>query len=515
MNLTGSKWVNLIIIPVTIILITGLNYYNKNTQVEDVINNDWSTSTPETENMNPVLLDEMMEVISKESIPIDSVIVVRNGCIVKEEYPSSKGQDTKRKLWSTTKSITSALIGIAIQEGYIEGVDQKVLDYFPEITVTEQDRKKEITIKHLLTMTPGYQWDKSFHGSGMRASVNPVQYVLDSPMVHNPGAVYNYGDGAPFLLGAILSKATGLSTLEFATKYLFEPLNITEIYWENNGDEYFTASGLHLLPRDMAKIGCLFLNEGKWGNEQIISPEWIEESTQTHFSGPGFMAGEDYYIDGYGYLWWINPDSGVYYASGMFEQRIYICPELELVVVFTAHNVGNDVTPRLLFKYILPSCIEYTPNRYDKYGVSFSYPRGMNVGEAPSPFAEGDISEDSGFVQVSYSYPYESFSVMWYAKNEGTDQTTEIERLFSMIESDTNVIERGAVYSMEVNGRSILYMSANVTEDGYQTSGMIGCWFSYNDEKTILSYYIADPNDFTQKEIKNNFLDYINSVQHE
>lgn len=513
MNLAGSKWSNLIVIPLLVFLITSLNYYTTNKQVEETACDVWGISAPEAENMNPALLDEMMEVISEERLPVDSVIIVRNGCIVKEEYPSSSIKPyTKRKLYSATKSITSALIGIAIQEGYIEGVDQKIMEYFPDRTVTEQDRRLEITIGHLLTMTPGYQWTNG-DGGAMRASADPVQYVLDKPMIQTPGAMYNYGDGAPFLLGAILSKATGMSTLEFATEHLFDPLNITDVYWENNGDQYFAASGLHLRPRDMAKIGYLFLNDGKSGDEQIISQDWVRESTQTHLSGSGFMAGDEFYVDGYGYLWWTYPESGVYYASGLYEQRIYVCPELDLVIVFTSHNNGGEVTPRLLFQYILPACEEYTPIRYSKYGVSFSYPRGMKLVEAPSPLVGGEISEESGFVQAYFSHPYQSISMMWYPMRGEMELDAEMNRLFALIESEKTIIKRGLADSIYVDGNNVLYLSANVTENGHETSGMIGCWLSEDTERVILSYYITDPSVFTKKEIKSTFIDQLVSIR--
>jgi CubicO group peptidase (beta-lactamase class C family) len=362
-------------------------------------------------------------------------------------------------------------------------------------------------------MTAGYEWGNQGTGGAMRTSADPVQYVLDRSMIQTPGSVYNYGDGAPFLLGAIISKATGMSTLEFATEYLFDPLNITDIRWERNGEQYFTASGLHLLPRDMAKIGYLFLNNGRWGEEQIISPEWITESTQTHVSGPGFMAGDPFEVDGYGYLWWTFPDCGIYYASGMYEQRIYVCPELDLVVVFTSSNYGAEVTPRLLFQYILPACEEYTASRYSKYGVSFSYPIGMKLVEASSPYGGEVVSEESGFVQAYFKHPSQSVSMMWYPGSEEMGIEEEMNKLFSMIESDTTVIDRGSTDIKEFGGRTVLYLSANVTENGYTTSGLIGGWFNRDTQRIVLTYYIADPSFFTQREIKTTFINHLESFR--
>jgi CubicO group peptidase (beta-lactamase class C family) len=509
---TSSKLSSLIIIPLVIIVITSFNYFSTNRITQD--SKDWSISTPEAENMSPDLLEKMRENMHEERLPVDSVIIIRNGCIVMEEYPSSSiPSSTKRKLYSATKSITSALIGIAIQEGYIEGVDQKIIDYFPDKTIADKDRRQMITIKHLLTMTGGYEWGNDGTGSGMRNSADPVQYVLDKPMVQDPGNVYNYGDGSPFLLGAIIYEVTGMTVLEFAEKYLFTPLNITDVSWESSGDQYFAASGLWMRPRDMAKIGQLFLNYGKWGEKQVISQDWITESTETHVSGQGFMAGANFDVDGYGYLWWTYPESGVYYASGMYEQRIYVCPELDLVAVFTSHNDGAEVTPRLLFHYILPACNDYTHNSFSKYGLSFSYPRGMKVIEAPSPFGGEVVSEESGFVQAYFSYGYESISVMWYPKSNDMDLDSEIEGLFSLFKSEKNLIERGSIELLENAGQDIHYMSANVTENGYTTSGMIGCWYSEGTDRVVFTYIIADPLSYTQEEIRNMFFDHISTFQ--
>jgi CubicO group peptidase (beta-lactamase class C family) len=156
----------------------------------------WPVSTPEAQGMDSTKLEEMLAYIEEENLPITSVLIVRHGSLVMEAYPQRyAGPDVKRKLYSATKSFISALIGIAIQEGFLESVDQKVIDFFPERTIKNLDaRKRDITIEHLLTMTPGYQWDMG-DGSRMRDSQDPVQYVLDKPMVAAPGTVYNYGDG--------------------------------------------------------------------------------------------------------------------------------------------------------------------------------------------------------------------------------------------------------------------------------------------------------------------------------
>jgi len=503
------KSFSFILVSLLLAAITGFNYINSQNETQQDMTSDWTYSTPEDENMDSNLIQNMIDMIEEQSLPINSVIVVKNGRIVKEEYLSqSYGSETKRKMWSATKSVTSALIGIAIQEGFMEGVDQKVLDFFPGRTVNGD--KQEVTIEHLLTMTPGHQWAKG-DGSGMRYSVDPVQYVLDKPMVYPPGTMYNYGDGAPFLLSAALTEATGMTTLEFAQEYLFDPLNITNVYWEGKDGQYFAASGLHLTPRDMGKLGYLFLNNGKWGEKQVVPAKWVDVSTKSHISGPGFMAERDFYVEGYGYLWWVLPESGVYYAAGMHEQRIYVCPELDLVAVFTSNNNGNDVTPGLLHKYILPACEEYVEESYVKNGISFSYPTGMSLVEAPAPGTE-TLSDASGFLQLRSGYPLETISVMWHPPEGNIDLEREIANLFSMVENEVTTIERVQYQDSEINGHNMVYMYANVTENGYTTSGAIGCWYCDESGRVIMYYYITDPEVFPQKEISEEFFKHLKTI---
>ena len=510
----SSKSITYFLIPVLLIVITGLIYYTSSQPrpQEQIPADEWMVVSPETENMDSSQLQDMMDLITEQDLPVNSVIIVRNGRIVKEEYPSATiGPDTKRKLYSATKSVTSALIGIAIHEGFIEGVEQKITDFFPDLTMSgADDLKQYITIEHLLTMTPGYQWSMG-DGGRMRATADPAQYVLDKPMVNPPGTVYNYGDGAPLLLSAVLKEATGKTTLEFATEYLFDPLNITDVYWESRGDQYFAASGLHLTPRDIAKLGYLFLNDGAWRGNQVIPKEWVETSTTSHISGSGYIAGNEYYVDGYGYLWWVLPQSGVYYASGMYEQRIYVCPELDLVAVFTSNNSGNDVTTGLMHRYILAACDGYTKTLYDEHGVSFYYPRGMSLIEAPYPGTE-TVSDVSGFIQMRTDYPYESLTLMWYPVEGATDLEAEIDTLFSMFESEATSFERGRYQSSEINGQEMVSLSANVTENGYVTSGVVGCWLSADSDRVIIYYYITDPEIFTQDEIQGEFFEHLSSI---
>lgn len=232
---------------------------------------DWLNSTPEAQGMNSTLLNQLIEYIYEEDYNFDSIGVVRNGYIVLEEYPDPIfTQDTLYILYSVTKSITSSLIGIAIDEGFIENVNQKVIDFFPNNTILNLDsRKQRMTIEHLLAMTSGIRWegpDDMYHTWGEAVlSGNPIEFILNQPLDYEPSTEWYYNGGCSHLLSAILTTTTGYSTLNFAREFLFEPLGITAVIWPIDPQGiYFGGQDIWLKPRDMAKFGYLFLNYGTW-----------------------------------------------------------------------------------------------------------------------------------------------------------------------------------------------------------------------------------------------------------
>jgi CubicO group peptidase (beta-lactamase class C family) len=458
--------------------------------------------------MDSTKLEEMLAYIEEENLPITSVLIVRHGSLVMEAYPQRyAGPDVKRKLYSATKSFISALIGIAIQEGFLESVDQKVIDFFPERTIKNLDaRKRDITIEHLLTMTPGYQWDMG-DGSRMRDSQDPVQYVLDKPMVAAPGTVYNYGDGASHLLSAILTWVTGRTTLEFAQQYLFTPLGITDVSWESKAGVNFGGSGLYLTPRDMAKFGYLYLNEGRWGNEQIVSADWVDLSTRTYIRGEGYIAEAEAYIDGYGYQWWTVPESGVFYASGMNEQRIYVIPELDMVVVFTANNPGQNVTYGLASQFIYPAFEERPISRYSKYGFSFEYPFGMQVREWPFLGHEA-ISDASGDVEFRFEYPFfEYISITWLTSEELPDLEKLLEEVYASAELEFT--RQGPVERVSRSRREMAYQTFELIDDGLTLQGAVGAWYNSQQKRSYIFAYAALPNPGVEVDVLDKFWTYL------
>jgi CubicO group peptidase (beta-lactamase class C family) len=311
----------------------------------------WRTSTPEQQGINSDLLADMLAAIIEKKYNIDSVMVIRNGYMVLDAYfyPYQKGE--KHILRSCTKSITSALVGIAIDKGYIKSVEQQILSIFPEITPANLDKdKRAIKLKHLLTMSSGlkaedsylYQWRGLFK---MMRSQDWTQYMLDLPMAEPPGTRFDYSNGVSYLLSAIIQKTTGMRSLEFAKKHLFAPLGITDVMWRTNPKGVDLGyDGIWLTPHDMAKFGWLFLNKGNWEGKQVIFSAWVEESTRQQIQLGNTSVGSL----GYGYQWWYLGDKGVYLAMGRSGQRIYVLPERNMVIVVTAVLPDFQTTQTLL-----------------------------------------------------------------------------------------------------------------------------------------------------------------------
>ena len=307
------------------------------------------------------MLVEMMETVQHEGYNIDSISVIRNGYLVLDAVVHPFKNDTKHIIHSCTKSIVSALIGISIEQGYIDGINTPVLEFFPNREVSNTDTNKEsMTLENLLTMTTGYQCRDSYlyRWSGlnqMRESADWVQFILDLPMSEVPGTKFEYCNSASFLLSAIITETTGVSALEYAEEHLFGPLGITDVNWPANPQEINIGWGeLKMLPHDMAKIGYLYLQGGQWDGQQIVPEQWIEDSTRKTISAT--------LEDGYGYQWWID-DSGTYMALGYAGQFIFVVPEQELVVAFTSDLSEEDfyVPQVLLGEFIIPAAISSVP----------------------------------------------------------------------------------------------------------------------------------------------------------
>jgi CubicO group peptidase (beta-lactamase class C family) len=311
----------------------------------------WQISTPDEQNMDADLLAQMFASIDAQGLNIDAVVVVRNGYIVAEKYYPPYEQDTLHEMYSVTKSVISALVGIAIQEGAIQSVDDLVLDYFPQRSFENDDQlKRSITLEDLLSMSSGLAWDYQ----KMVSSRDWVQYTLDQPMSVEPGTTFHYNSGNSHVLSAIIQTTGGMSTRDFAQNYLFDPLGISELRWQKDVDGIYKGGwGMAMTPRDMAKLGYLYLKQGQWDGQQVLPAEWVSASTRPYVQVQDTLEAWDIHV---GYSWWLH-ENGIYAAHGMKGQFIYVIPHLELVAVITANIPDSEFhLPQLLIRdYIIPA----------------------------------------------------------------------------------------------------------------------------------------------------------------
>jgi len=289
----------------------------------------WSTAVPEDHGLSSGKLADGLAAMREERI--HSLLVVLGGDIVLDAYYYPYQGETVHELASVTKSVTTALVAIAAEEGKL-GLDDAVLSYFPDRTIANRDaRKDHITIRHLAEMASGFDCADDGQLRPMMASGDWVQFALDLPMTSEPGSTFEYCSAGTHLLSAILQKVTGETTLEYAREKLFEPLGIREVIWPSDPQGVTRGFGdLHLFPQDMAKIGYLWLHEGAWEGRQIVSREWVKAAcTRQMVTG----RNEDY-----GYGWWVSKDEHLPQCSafGSGGQRISVVPAFEAVIAITA-----------------------------------------------------------------------------------------------------------------------------------------------------------------------------------
>jgi CubicO group peptidase (beta-lactamase class C family) len=335
----------------------------------------WRSSTPEEQGMDSLKLADMADQIQSEKLDLNSLLIVRNGYLVSELYVYPYSVEQAHDAFSVTKSVISALVGIAIQKGLIKDVNQSIFSLLSTEGVANLDsEKKAITIENLLTQTSGLDCDDNSATTGvgaMMSSENWVNFVLSQPMVAQPGQKFNYCTSAIQVLSAVIQQATGMSGREFANQYLFAPLGIGPIpleRWPSDPQGVTIGGyGLILTPQDMAKFGLLYLNNGQWDGQTIVSADWVSTSTTRHSN----LADKKEY----GYLWWIDPDGAWYAALGRGGQHIFVYPSKNLVVTFTAslpYANDADLIPlqELIDQYILPSIKSDQPLSANPQGLA-------------------------------------------------------------------------------------------------------------------------------------------------
>jgi CubicO group peptidase (beta-lactamase class C family) len=283
------------------------------------------------------------------------------------ELPISYGRETGHCLSSVTKSVTATLLGIAIDRRIIPSVRQAVFGYLPEMADLSVGRKGDLTLEHLVTMSSGLEWDEWSYPYGDPRNIltkwhhhegDPVRFVLERPLVAAPGTAFSYNSGLTNVLGEVIRRASGKDLEAFSAEHLFLPLGITEFSWVRHRPDFILASGdLSLRPRDLAKIGQLYLLGGRWEDSPVLSERWIDRSTEAFMQFGQPWQGHI----GYGYGWWAKSEAyggGAFAAVGWGGQAMVVAPEFALVAVFTGGSYWEEplLTPHeMMLRFVLPA----------------------------------------------------------------------------------------------------------------------------------------------------------------
>ena len=358
-------------LAISVLLLMGLAFSGCSDNVNSVSDGSGrDMRAAEAQNLDGILLTKMLSRIDLGHFgDIHSVLIARNDVLVLEEYFNGYDRNQSQLIYSVTKSVTSALVGIALQQGFVQSTDQKLLEFFPQYAIIDNldARKQAITLENLLTMTAGLQWDEwsiPYNQPGNDAtrlynSGDWMAFMLNLPMTAAPGERFIYSSGVTMLLSGILQESVGTTAANFAASELFVSLGISNPPWDAGpGGITNTGWGLHSRPIDMANFGSLYLHNGRIGTKQVVLEQWVALSTKKHIATNN---GYDY-----GYQWWRFRDGSevanllrtndIFFAWGYGGQFIFVVPHLNMVVVTTAGNF-TDAQPgfSLLRDHILPA----------------------------------------------------------------------------------------------------------------------------------------------------------------
>lgn len=298
----------------------------------------WEYDNPENHNLDSEALDRLYADIAQKDI-LGSVII-KDGYIVDEYYKDGYDETSIFEVHSSSKSITSTLFGIAVDQGYFDDLDKPISDYFPSVLESDNPYWQDVKIWNLLTHTSGIDSSDSAYWYEWRASNNWIEYVLNRPITFEPGTGFNYSTGNTHLLSAILEDQIEESLYDFGKEYLFDPLDMDSVQLGVDAQGIADGgNGFLMNVYDMAKFGQLYVNDGLWEGERIVSSEWIAEATSSQFQRPSGSAD-------YGYQWWVRTFGAQgyngYFAQGYAGQFIFVIPDIELIVVFTSNYTGNS-----------------------------------------------------------------------------------------------------------------------------------------------------------------------------
>ncbi len=336
------------------------------------IGDGWTTASP-SDGLDADLISQLVESVVAGELPrTHSLLVARHGKLLVEEYFYGFDRNTWHDMRSASKTVAAALVGVAIDRGMIESVDVPALEFYPDYrpVANQDERKNQITIQHLLTMSSGLNANDSDRNSvasennyqSQTEQPDWIRIALDAPMINEPGAVSLYGSANAMLIGGVLEHATGVSTELFAQRYLFGPMGVHEykFFLDPIGRAYL-GGGMYMRPRDMAKFGQMHLDDGVWNGQRILSENWARESMQEHNE---LANRKDI---GYGYLWWRRTyqvgDRQIesIEARGNGGQFIFVVPSLDLVAVITSGNYRHreylQQPEGIMERFILPAAV--------------------------------------------------------------------------------------------------------------------------------------------------------------
>ncbi len=339
------------------------------TETEDLFSSyepyEWDEAAPESVGIDTDLI-ELAVGKANDLDYLHSLLVVKNDMLIVEYYFDGYKPEEPHIIRSVSKSFLSVFIGLAIREGYIHNINEKIINYIPEYEMMMSDeRMKDITILDILTMKSGMKRDREFYAEAFIQSNNWIQTIFEESLIADPGTAYNYSTTSTHILALVLQNALGEDIVKFTHTHLFSKLTIELADWEKDPQgNYFGGNNMYFVPRDMALFGHVVMNKGMFNGEQIIPMEWIAESMKDTRNEPGLTWGSLSDI-GYGYLWWLGKmnDYNVELGIGHGGQFIIMIKELDLLVVTTAEAYEDweqaDIQERgilsLVADYIIPS----------------------------------------------------------------------------------------------------------------------------------------------------------------
>ncbi|MFC1902394.1 serine hydrolase domain-containing protein [Chloroflexota bacterium] len=303
---------------------------------------DWKVSMPAEQGLDPTLVAELYY-NAAELETLYGLLVIKNGHLIAERYFNEGSVEQEARLQSATKSYTSALVGIALEQGYLSSVDQKMMDFFPEVAGQITDpRKKQITIRDMLEMRAGYPWEETHPAlwEGLLSGHYPP-LIEGFPLIADPGTEFHYSNLTSNWLGIIVDRACGTNLKSYAEENLFLPIGVEEGEWGQDAEGHNNGCGdLHFTARDAARFGLLYLNDGVYEGNQVVPADWVHDSLQTYSVNEWVEKKVGRFRDiGYGYQWWSATagEHHVNFAWGHGGQLIVLVDEFDMVIVVTAY----------------------------------------------------------------------------------------------------------------------------------------------------------------------------------